>query len=426
MSSWKEFLDYLDSLRGIKREPTPGAVMFCFVNRYLEPMEDIKYRIEFDGKVVTGITTASQHWREVNPASLQPIKVFAWSRVRKSFKLIDEVTPVLGKRLLINEHMKTFKHSSKTLRHPDTRSALPKGTGNHPKQQPMPAHNTPVDRNQQPQGVQPVHATNPSAEPVHQANRAVAGSIEVAQLKKIFPAAIEAYLTKVAAELNTDLPKYKLDTPLRRAHFFAQVRQEAGSSLSPKEESLSYTVEKLKDPINGPFKYYKSHHSEADLDGRIDGVKTIETKVGSKTIRTKKTYVIRPANQEAIANKAYANRREMGNGDVASGDGWRFRGRGIFQLTGRSNYTRFSQEYGKLWSDANPDFATHPEKLVEFPYFIRSAVWFWVDNEIYAVADRGSSDSTIDSVTELVNGTAKHAADKRRANFKNLTYSAFK
>lgn len=417
MSAWQEFLKYVDQLRGVEPEKTPGPVMFSFVNRYLEPMDSIKYRIQYDGKTVAGVTSKERHTVEIQPVSLRPIKVYAWSRVRRDFKLIDEVTPVLGRRLLINERMKTYKHRSKTQLHPKPQplASPTKAKPAAPSQQTRPAVS-----NDQPQGVEPVRTKNQKAEPEHQTNRPATDTIQVAQLKKIFPAADDAYLGKVAAELNTDLAKYKLETPLRRAHFFAQVRQEAGAELSPREESLNYRPSVLKEK----FSYYKKHPDEAEQDGRIEEFQVVDKTIQGKIKKIKKKVVIQKANQEQIANKAYANRE--GNKSIASGDGWKFRGRGIFQLTLRSNYEAFDADYSKYWSDKKPNIKDNPDVVVDFPYFIRSAVWFWIRNDVYSRADRGSSDSAVDLVTERVNGPAKDAADKRRKNFHDLTYPAFK
>lgn len=417
MSTWQDFLRFLDELRGGEAGPVPGAVMFSFVNRYLEPMDNIKYRIEFDGKTVSGITSKEQHSVEILPVSFKPIKVYAWSRVRKDFKLIDEVSPVAGKRLLINERMKTFKHDSKTQPHPRPQPASPL-----PQTQPakaQPASKGTANRHQQPQGVEPVKAKNANEEPEHRTNRPVGDKIEVVQLKKIFPAADESYLGKVADELNRDLEKYKLDTPLRRAHFFAQVRQEAGAGLSPKQESLNYRPDVLIDK----FSYYQAHPAEAKADGRLEEMVEAEKVVKGVKKKVKVKKIVHKADQATIANKAYGGRG--GNGAAVTGDGWRFRGRGIFQLTLRDNYTNFNSEYTRYWNDGAVDFLKSPDAVCEYPYFIRSAVWFWLKHSIYTKADRGATAAAVNAVTRVINPGMDGAAE-RRNNFDELTYPAFK
>lgn len=419
MSTWRDFLEYLEKLRHADDEPKPGAIMFAFVNRYLEPMEDIKYRVEFDGKALSGVTTKSQNWVEVQPTTLQSVKVYAWSRVRKDFKLIDEVAPVPGKRLLVNERMKTFKHKSETQPHPAPQRHTPSPAATPAKAPTPPASKKTSDPAQHPQGVEPVGVKNDKSEPEHQANRSPTDKITVAQLKKIFPAAAEPYLQQVADEFNRNLTGYKLDTPLRRAHFFAQVRQEAGSALSPKQENLNYRSGVLLEK----FSYYRKHRAEADTDGRLEETTYVEKTIKGVKKKVKEIKIIHKADQVAIANKAYAERSK--NGPPESGDGWRFRGRGIFQLTFRDNYKKFSADYSQYWSTGGDDFVKNPDALCEYPHFIRSAIWFWIDKSVYKQADGGASNSDVDSVTSIINPAMDGAAE-RRQNFHELTYPTLK
>jgi len=416
MTKWQDFFDLFRRRNDPDRMQKPGPIMFCFVNRYLEPMDAIRYKIVYDGKTLSGVTTEESHTAEVIPSSISPVIVYAWSRVKKDFKKIDEVRPALGKCLLVYERMKTYKHPSKTEKHPDNR--LPQPT---PKKAP-PVHQDKIDKAKSgnPQGVEAVDGKNSQQEPEHQTNRAVTEKITTDQLKKIFPGADNSFLENVASELNTDLARYKLDTPLRRAHFFAQVRQEAGPRFSPKQENLNYKPNVLIQK----FSYYSAHRSEADEDGRLEKHEIIEKTVNGKTKKFKNKIIIHPARQESIANKAYGGRG--GNGSAASGDGWRFRGRGIFQLTLRNNYTAFNNDYPSFWNDDKVDFLESPDKVCEFPYFIRSAVWYWLKNKVYTKADSGASDNAVNAVTGLINGSAMDAAEERRDNFHNLTYPAFK
>jgi predicted chitinase len=92
----------------------------------------------------------------------------------------------------------------------------------------------------------------------------------------------------------------------------------------------------------------------------------------------------------------------------------------------KTNYSNFDKEYKDYWSDTSPGFVDNPDKVVEFPYYIRSAVWYWLKNSIYTTADEGSTNVVIDKVTQAINGKAKDAAKERRDNFNELTYPAFK
>ena len=115
-------------------------------------------------------------------------------------------------------------------------------------------------------------------------------------------------------------------------------------------------------------------------------------------------------NSVKIGNRVYANR--MGNGDEASGDGYRFRGRGYIQLTGRNNYTSFSKFIGEDCV-ANPD-------LVATTYPLASAAFFFNSNNIWPVCDQGPSDATVRAVSIKVNGQNPHAVPERTAFFKEF------
>jgi putative chitinase len=96
-----------------------------------------------------------------------------------------------------------------------------------------------------------------------------------------------------------------------------------------------------------------------------------------------------------IANRVYANR--MGNGDEASGDGWKYRGRGALQLTGKSNYEAFSKYLNKPEIMQNPD-------LVADQYAFESAMFFFDNNKLWALCDKGVDDGVILALTKRING----------------------
>ena len=223
------------------------------------------------------------------------------------------------------------------------------------------------------------------------------------QLLKIFPSASKEYMKQVADELNTDLPKYGLDSRLRCAHFFAQTLQEGGPALTATVESLNYSEDTLKKL----FGYYQGHPTEAKDDAYERDAKSRK--------------ITHHAAEEKIANKAYASKN--GNGDSASGDGWKFRGRGLIQVTGRANYLAVTAQYGKLYGGA-VDFVADPDKMVDFPYDVRSAVCYWIMNGLQHLADRGKTDANVDSITQVINRKTTTYAD-RRTNFKTAN-DAFK
>ncbi|UYE90835.1 endolysin [Escherichia phage F13] len=110
-----------------------------------------------------------------------------------------------------------------------------------------------------------------------------------------------------------------------------------------------------------------------------------------------------------IANNTYANR--MGNGSVASGDGWKYRGRGAIQLTGKANYAEYSKQSGY---DAlnNPDILTEPKHIAD------SAAWFFKNSGCIPLADAGAFDSTVKRINGAAPNTANHG-DLRRKRYKD-------
>jgi len=163
---------------------------------------------------------------------------------------------------------------------------------------------------------------------------------------------------------------YKLSTA-QAAHFFGQCAHESGN-FKVFSENLNYSA----DGLTKIFKKY--FPSLAAAQG----------------------YARKP---EKIANKVYANR--MGNGPEASGDGWKFRGRGPIQLTGKDNYTAFAQ------SIKRPDILTNPD-IVATELAFESALWFFNKNGLFAIADKGVTDAVIGQITRRVNG-GTHGLDDR-------------
>lgn len=199
-------------------------------------------------------------------------------------------------------------------------------------------------------------------------------------LKKVFTAGDDYKLQQLVDELNPWLTEYKLDTALRLSHFFAQVRIEVGDAYSL-IESLNYRAQKL-----SMFSYFSARPDEAELYGFKPGVQA--------------------ANQIEIANRAYngiTGVKDLGNGDVASGDGWKYRGRGLKQLTGRYNYTQFTSVYSEMWMGENVDFVINPELLEEPMYAARSAVFFWLKNSLFEIADKGDTADIVNAITKKIN-----------------------
>jgi len=115
-----------------------------------------------------------------------------------------------------------------------------------------------------------------------------------------------------------------------------------------------------------------------------------------------KRQILRDANQEVIANKVYGPDGNTGLGNDLPDDGWRYRGRGVHQTTGRYNYGYLTNDYPKLWGE-KIDFLAQPDLIAKMPYTLRSAVSYWVGNNCFIEADKGITDAAIDAVTKIIN-----------------------
>jgi putative chitinase len=189
--------------------------------------------------------------------------------------------------------------------------------------------------------------------------------------------------TKIPKGVIDQIPqvmeKFKIDTPVRLAHFLAQCAHESGN-FKFMTENLNYSAKGLM----GVFKKYFPTEAVA------------------------KQYERKP---EKIANRVYASR--MGNGDEASGEGAKFKGRGYIQLTGKQNYSAFDKV-------VDEDILAQPE-LIATKYPLLSAAWFWDSRKLNALADGGATNQVVTSITKKVNG-GTHGLEDRISKFK-LFYS---
>jgi putative chitinase len=192
-------------------------------------------------------------------------------------------------------------------------------------------------------------------EPVAPAPIAPVGGLKLDKLRGHIPDAVIAMIPDTAA-------KFQINTPLRLAHFLAQCGHESGGFRAT-QENLNYSAKGL----NGIFrKYFPTEAAAA-------------------------AYARQP---QKIASKVYANR--MGNGSEASGEGYKFRGRGYIQLTGKENYTAFGKSIGE-------DIISNPD-VVASKYALLSAAWFFSKNGLHKMADEGASDLVVTKITKRVNG----------------------
>jgi putative chitinase len=166
----------------------------------------------------------------------------------------------------------------------------------------------------------------------------------------------------VIAQLPDTITKFELNTPLRLAHFLAQAGHESGG-FKALNENLNYGAK-------GLVTTFKKYFPTEDLA---------------------KQYERKP---EKIANRVYGGR--MGNGEEITGEGYKFRGRGYIQLTGKDNYKAFDAVVTESIID-NPD-------LVATKYPLLSAAWFFYKNGLHKLADGGATDAVVTSITKRVNG----------------------
>ena len=165
----------------------------------------------------------------------------------------------------------------------------------------------------------------------------------------------------VIAQIPDTAAKFNITTPLRLAHFLSQCGHESGG-FKAVSENLNYSADGLKKIFP---KYFPGNLNES--------------------------YARQP---EKIANRVYSSR--MGNGNEVSGEGFKFRGRGYIQLTGKSNYEAFDKTVGD-------DILANPD-LVSTKYPLASAAFFFNNNGLWSICDRGADEATVTAVTKRVNG----------------------
>ena len=188
------------------------------------------------------------------------------------------------------------------------------------------------------------------------------GSLNIEKLKGHIPDVVLSQIPETAKKFN-------ITNNLRLAHFLAQCGHESGG-FKAVSENLNYSADGLK-KIFG--KYFPGNLNES--------------------------YARQP---EKIAARVYASR--MGNGDETTKEGFKFRGRGYIQLTGKSNYTNFTKFIGE-------DCVSNPD-LVATKYPLASAAFFFDSNKLWSICDKGADDATVTAVTKRVNGGTIGLADR--------------
>jgi putative chitinase len=197
-------------------------------------------------------------------------------------------------------------------------------------------------------------ATTPSMV-ITEPSPAPSGKLKLEKLKGHIPDSVIAQIPDTAA-------RFQINTPLRLAHFLAQCGHESGGFRAT-QENLNYSAKGLM----GIFKKYFPTQALAEQYQR---------------------------NPQKIASKVYGGR--MGNGPESTGEGFKFRGRGYIQLTGKENYTAFGKSI-------NEDMVANPDKVATH-YPLLSAAWFFSKNGLHRMADEGATDAIVTKITRRVNG----------------------
>ena len=188
------------------------------------------------------------------------------------------------------------------------------------------------------------------------------GGLKIDKLRGHIPDSVIAQIPDTAAKFN-------ITNNLRLAHFLAQCGHESGG-FKAVSENVNYSADGLKKIFP---KYFPGNLSESYA-----------------------------RNPEKIASRVYASR--MGNGDESTKEGFKFRGRGFLQTTGKNNYTQFSKFIGE-------DCVSNPD-LVATKYPLASAAFFFDSNKLWAICDKGADNATITAVTKRVNGATIGLADR--------------
>jgi putative chitinase len=186
----------------------------------------------------------------------------------------------------------------------------------------------------------------------------------------------------VFLEIPYVINKFEINNILRLSHFLSQCSHESGG--------FKHTVENLNYSVKGLLTVFPKYFKQLGLA---------------------EAYARKP---EKIASRVYSNR--MGNGDEGSCDGWTYRGRGYIQLTGKNNYMDFDKFVDDNIMD-NPD-------LVSKKYPLQSAAWFFSKNRLHILADKGSSEDVVKTITKKINGGTNGLID--RINNFNKYYNLLK
>ena len=225
--------------------------------------------------------------------------------------------------------------------------------------------------------------------------------ITTAQMQEIFPAAPAERRETARSAFNECNENFELIRCLRKAHLFAQILGESGSELDPKGENTRYSRANI-----------KALWPKRDLLGTYPDLGALADE----------PYATRDG--EAIANRVYAGR--LDNGDVASGDGWRYRGHGYIQITGKETFTAVQQTMDAKYPGNRLDILKNGDEVVQPRGGMISAMAYWYWKKLNPKADIGDADTTVDGITHRVRGGTDAGIDAGRRTAYHKTMRTFR
>lgn len=213
-------------------------------------------------------------------------------------------------------------------------------------------------------------------------------------IEVLFPDTSKESISEIVNVFNLYGSKYGLNKSIRVAHFLAQVREEVGSKFRPLRENLNYKEEVV-------LKMFKNFTPE----------------LAEKYARDNNTPV---ADQVAIANIAYANKLGNGIADTdkdgkldEDDDGYKYRGAGVLQITGKSNFIEVQSRINKYSPEANINIlAGRDADSLTGSILMGMAFWVWKD--LYKIADKGTTNEVVDKITSIINMHTESYANRRK------------
>lgn len=222
-------------------------------------------------------------------------------------------------------------------------------------------------------------------------------------IKILFPKTGAKEIDELVSYINEYGQAFGVASNLRLGHFLAQAREELGAKFEPKYENLNYKPEALISIFKKRF----------DTNG--NGVlEQYELDVINKYGRTAQ----HQANQEMIANTVYSDR--LGNGSIASGDGWKYRGFGALQITGKSNYIEVQKRISKSAPDSGVDIVAGANAN-SLKACLLVGLGYWLKNDLYRIADTGKSKDTVNKITSIINKYTD-SYENRFSHFNKISY----